>query len=93
MGDFEDEKVASFIESIKTLDLEERIKNIPSILHNWTPSGRKELEHHWQKSVNLVKYLVEYRKQHQSPTSDVEFFDYLAKETTAESGQNIALLC
>lgn len=86
MGDFEDDKVASFIETIKTLDLEERIKNIPSIFHNFTPSGRKELEHHWQACVDLVKHLVEHRKTHQSDASDVEFFDYLAKETTDDKG-------
>jgi hypothetical protein len=86
MGNFEDDKVNGFIETIRTLDLEERIKSIPNIVHNFTPGGRRELEKHWHATFDLVKYLVEWRKANKGESSSVEFFDYLVTETTDEKG-------
>jgi phage host-nuclease inhibitor protein Gam len=77
MGDFEKHKVDDFIQTVKALDLEERIKSLTRILKNWSPSGKNELEKHWRSTTSLIRELVEWRKDKKDEASGAEFFDFL----------------
>jgi hypothetical protein len=79
-------KLLQLIETVKSLDLEERIKSMSSILYNFSPAGRKELDRYWFSSVDLVKELVKSRLNHVNEDASVEFLDFLIKETTDEKG-------
>jgi len=81
MGEFEEENVKAFIETVKFLDLEERIKSVKTIIHNYFPSERKAMEHRWNMTVNLVKELVASRKE-----DSVEFFDFLVENSKDDNG-------
>jgi len=86
MGEMEEDKLLQFINTIKVLDLEERIKSISNIIHNFSPCGRKELDRHWFATVDLVKELVRARKNNNINNSSLEFLDFLVKETSDEQG-------
>eukprot|EP00029_Vermamoeba_vermiformis_P009118 TRINITY_DN4443_c0_g1_i1.p1 TRINITY_DN4443_c0_g1~~TRINITY_DN4443_c0_g1_i1.p1 ORF type:complete len:244 (+),score=41.83 TRINITY_DN4443_c0_g1_i1:290-1021(+) len=86
IGDIEEDKLLQFIETVKCLDLEERIKSISSVMHNFSPSGRKELDQHWFLTVDLVKQLVKSRANYSNENTSLEFLDFLIKETTDDKG-------
>jgi cytochrome P450 len=86
IGEMPEGKLLQLIETVKSLDLEERIKSMSSILYNFSPAGRKELDRYWFSSVDLVKELVKSRLNHVNEDASVEFLDFLIKETTDEKG-------
>ncbi len=77
------------IETVKSLDLEERVKSISTVVHNFSPAGRKELEWRWFATVDLVKELVKSRANSINENTSLEFLDFLVKETTDEKGKHI----
>lgn len=88
MGEMQEKQLEQLIDTIKHLDLEERIKSVSTIVHNFSWNGRKDLEKHWFATVDLVKELVQIRKNAPSESSSVEFFDFIVKETTADQGKS-----
>lgn len=86
-SDLTKSELAEFVELVKELDTEERIKGLSYVLKNQLPQSKKRTEAAWIKIKETCREIVKRRTANGPiPEDSVEFIDFMILNCSNEKG-------